>query len=94
MENLLSLASWLTMIKQEYATKLKNRLFGLLCEYEKGREWRKFLDGILIELTGFSEEEKNATYYHLYHNLSACHLLSYEYFRSTIFDCMSLVDKL
>ena len=34
------------MISAEYKGRLKNRLFGLLCEYEKGREWRKFLDAI------------------------------------------------
>ena len=82
------------MITDEYKQKLKNRLFGLLCEYEKDREWQKFLDTILIELNGFSEKEKNATYYHLIHNLTSCRYLSYEYFRGTIFDCMNLVDKL
>ena len=41
-----------------YNNKLKNKLFGLLCEYEKGREWEKFLDSILIELLGFEEERK------------------------------------
>ena len=40
-----------------YANSLKNKLFGLLCEYEKGREWEKFLDSIIIELMGFDEEE-------------------------------------
>ena len=79
---------------EDYKNKLKNRLFGLLCELEKGREWRKYLDAIMIELHGFTEEERSAAYYHLVHNLSACRFLSYEYFRSTIFDCMSLVDKL
>ena len=82
------------MINSEYKTRLKNRLFGLLCEFEKGREWQKFLDTILIELYGFSEEEQNATYLHLVHNLSMCRVLNYEYFRSTIFNCMNLVDKL
>lgn len=82
------------MINAEYKGRLKNRLFGLLCEYEKGREWRKFLDAIQIELLGFSEEEKNETYLHLIHNLTACRFLNYEYFRSTIFDCMNLVDRL
>lgn len=81
-------------LTDDYRNKLKNRLFGLLCECEKGREWRKYLDAIMIELHGFSEEERSAAYYHLVHNLSACRFLSYEYFRSTIFDCMSLVDKL
>lgn len=81
-------------LTDDYRNKLKNRLFGLLCECEKGREWRKYLDAIMIELHGFNEEERSAAYYHLVHNLSACRFLSYEYFRSTIFDCMSLVDKL
>lgn len=82
------------MITAEYKNKLTNRLFGLLCEYEKDREWRKFLDTITIELMGFSEEDKNAAYYHLMHNLASCRYLSYDYFRSTIFDCMNLVEKL
>lgn len=81
-------------ISEEYRNKLKNRLFGLLCEYEKEREWRKYLDAIMIELYGFSKEERNAAYYHLCHNLASCRYLSYEFFRSTIFDCMNLVDKL
>lgn len=82
------------MITAEYKNKLTNRLFGLLCEYEKDREWRKFLDTITIELMGFAEEDKNAAYYHLIHNLTSCRYLSYDYFRSTIFDCMNLVEKL
>jgi hypothetical protein len=81
-------------MSEDYKTRLKNRLFGLLCEYEKEREWRKYLDAILIELHGFAPEEQTSAYLHLVHNLSACRFLSYEFFRSTIFDCMSLVDKL
>ncbi|MDT3388178.1 MAG: hypothetical protein LIR46_10530, partial [Bacteroidota bacterium] len=69
-------------INDEYRNKLKNRLFGLLCECEKGREWRKYLDAIMIELYGFDkEDQESATYLHLVHNLSACRFLSYEYFR-------------
>ena len=34
--------------------KLKNKYFGLLCEKEKNRDWEKFLDSIIIELSGFS----------------------------------------
>ena len=43
-------------LTDDYKNRLKNRLFGLLCEYEKEREWRKYLDAILIELYGFAEE--------------------------------------
>ncbi len=80
-------------IKEAYNNKLKNKLFGLLCEYEKGREWEKFLDSILIELLGYEENEKTINYYILYYKLSSLRYLRYEYFRSTIFDCMGLISR-
>ena len=79
-------------LKEAYTNKLKNKLFGLLCEYEKDREWEKFLDSILIELLGYAEEEKTINYYILYYKLSSLRYLRYEYFRSTIFDCMGLIS--
>ena len=42
-------------IAEGYTNRLKNKLFGLLCEYEKGRDWEKFLDSIMIELQGHPE---------------------------------------
>lgn len=80
-------------IKEAYDNKLKSKLFGLLCEREKGRDWEKFLDSILIELMGYSEEEKTINYYTLYHKLSTLKYLRYEYFRRVIFDCMDLISK-
>ena len=80
-------------IKEAYNNKLKSKLFGLLCEREKGRDWEKFLDSILIELLGYSEEEKTIIYYTLYHKLSTLKYLRYEYFRGVIFDCMDLISK-
>lgn len=80
-------------IEEAYNNKLKNKLFGLLCEYEKGREWEKFLDSILIELIGFEEERKTINYYILFYKISSLRYLRYEYFRSTIFDCMGIVSK-
>lgn len=77
-----------------YNNNLKNRLFGLLCEYEKGREWEKFLDSLLIELISYPEDYKTINYYRLYTKVSSLRYLSYEYFRSTIFDCMSLLSKI
>lgn len=76
-----------------YINKLKNRLFGLLCEREKNGEWEKFLDSILIELYSFSDERKTINYYTLYAKLSSLKYLRYDYFRSTIFSCMSLLGK-
>ena len=80
-------------VKEGYYNKLKNKLFGLLCEYEKDREWEKFLDSILIELSGFEEEKRTINYYILFYKLSSLRYLNYKYFRTTIFDCMDLLGK-
>lgn len=82
-----------TQVKEGYNNKLKSKLFGLLCEREKGREWEKFLDSIIIELMGYPEEQKTINYYILFHKLATLKYLSWTYFRSTIFDCMDLVSK-
>lgn len=81
------------VIREAYDNKLKNKLFGLLCEREKDREWEKFLDSILIELQGYPEERRTINYYILFYKLSSLRYLRYEYFRSTIFDCMNLISK-
>lgn len=80
-------------VREAYNNKLKSKLFGLLCEREKGRDWEKFLDSILIELMGYSEEERTINYYTLYHKLSTLKYLRYDYFRGVIFDCMDLISK-
>lgn len=80
-------------VKEGYYNKLKNKLFGLLCEYEKNREWEKFLDSILIELYGIEEEKRTIDYYTLYYKLSSLRYLNYKHFRTTIFDCMDLLGK-
>ena len=82
-----------TQVRESYNNKLKSKLFGLLCEREKGRDWEKFLDSILIELMGYSEEERTINYYTLFPKLSTLRYLRYEYFRGTIFDCMDLISK-
>lgn len=81
------------IILEGYQNKLKNKLFGLLCEREKDREWEKFLDSIVIELMGYPEEQKTINYYILFYKVSSLRYLRYDYFRSTIFDCMTLVSK-
>lgn len=80
-------------IEEGYNNKLKNKLFGLLCEYEKDREWEKFLDAILVELMGFPEERRTINYYTLYFKVSSLRFLNYKYFRATIFDCMNILGK-
>ena len=83
----------MTSAQEGYNNTLKNKLFGLLCEFEKNREWEKFLDSIIIELMGIPEDERTINYYILMYKLSSLRYLRYEYFRSTIFDCMTLISK-
>lgn len=80
-------------IKEGYRNKLKSKLFGLLCEREKDGEWEVFLDSILIELNGIPEEERTINYLVVVNKINTLRFLSYEYFRKTIFDCMSLLSK-
>lgn len=80
-------------IIEGYNNKLKNKLYGLLCEFEKNGEWEAFLDSILIELEGIPDEERTINYLSLYYNISSLRHLNYKYFRSTIFSCMSLLGK-
>lgn len=81
-------------IFEGYQNKLKNKYYGLLKEKEKNGEWEKFLDTILIELLGFSEENKTINYYRLFYKTSSLKYLRYEYFRKTIFECMNLISNL
>lgn len=80
-------------VQEAIDNKLKSRLYGLLCEREKKREWVKFLDSIIIELMGYPEERRTINYYILFYKISTLRYLSYEYFRSTIFDAMGLIEK-
>lgn len=82
------------IIAEGYNNKLKNKLYGLLREFEKDREWEKYLDSILIELQGIPEEDRGINYYIIFHKISTLRFLKYEYFRSVIFDCMSLLTRL
>lgn len=81
-------------IYEGYTNKMKNKLFGCLCERENGREWESYLDSILVELAGVPEESRTIEFYTIYFKLSSCRYLSYKYFRKTIFDIMSSLDRL
>lgn len=80
-------------IKEAYSNKLKNKLYGLLCERERNREWEKYLDSIIVELLGFPEDNKTINYYILCNKINSLRYLTYEYFRTTVFDCMNLLGK-
>ena len=75
-----------------YKNKLKGRLYGVLCEKEKNGEWEKFLDSLIIELTGLGANSIN--WWPLIGKLYMLKYLSYEHFRRTVFECMNLVGSL
>lgn len=83
-----------SIIKRAYRDKLKNRLYGLLCEREKDGEWEKFLDSLLIELFEFDESRKTINYYRLIEKMSKMKYLRFSYFRPLIFECMNLIDNI
>ena len=80
-------------VQEGYLNKLKGKLFGLLCEFEKNGEWEAFLESIEIELMGVPESERTINYLLLCNKINTLHYLKYEYFRKTIFDCMNLLSK-
>ena len=84
----------MTLLEEGYNNRLKNKLFGLLCEFEKDGTWEKFLDSILIELIGIPEEFHTPIFYTLYYKLSTLRYVKYEYFRRNVFDSIELLKKM
>ena len=78
-------------VTSAYKNKLKNKFFALLCEREKEGEWESFLNNLYIEIFGCKKFLKTINYLELQAKMSSLRYLSYPYFRSTIFDCMSLL---
>ena len=78
-------------VQERYRNKLKSKLFGLLCEFEKNGEWEAFLESIEIELAGIPENERTINYLTLCNKINALLYLKYEYFRKTIFYFMILL---
>lgn len=81
-------------VHKAYLNKLKGKLYGLLCEREKNRDWEKFLDNILIELYKFPEEYRTINYESLVCKISMCRYLRFQYFRSVIMECMNLIGAM
>lgn len=80
-------------VEEGYNNRLKNKLFGLLCEFEKNGDWEQFLDAIIIELQGMPEEYQTINYLTLCNKVNMLRYLRYEYFRKTVFDCMNILSR-
>ena len=58
-------------VQEGYRNKLKSKLFGLLCEFEKNGEWEAFLESIEIELAGVPENARTINYLTLCNKINA-----------------------
>lgn len=74
-----------------YTNQLVKKLYGLLCERENNGKWKEYLDSITVEIIGFESELNSINYWQLRGKLGSLHLLSYPYFRKTIFECINLI---
>lgn len=78
----------------EYRDYLKGKYYGILRDYEKGQNYDKLLDSILIELLGSFKDFDCDLLNSLYSRTCALKYLKYKYFRDNIMSCMRLVDKI
>lgn len=80
-------------IIEGYENNLKSMLYGLLREREKDGNWEAFLDHIIIQLEGYPEEYKTINYFKVLCNVNSLKRLRFKYFRTTVFDTISLIGK-
>lgn len=81
--------------KEGYANYLKGKYFGMLKDFEKGKDFDYLLDSLLIELSGLSKDYNCIFLNKLYYKTASLRYLKYKYFRQTIInDCMPLVDSI
>lgn len=77
-----------------YKNKLINNIFKLLGLREDKKDWMSHLDTVVIELYGLQKQHPSINLWEIIAKLSAAKFLAYRYYRKTIFECISLVEKL
>lgn len=79
-----------------YLSGMKNKIYKLLPLREENLEWGKYLNTILIELSGLDEILCNQVYLiSLLSKLEGLYKLEdFMVYRRTIFECLNLIDEL
>ena len=79
-----------------YLNLLVNKIYKLLPLKEEGLDWKKYLESILIELSGLSRiTGTTPTLLCLLSKLESLYELdSFALYRKTIFECLNLVDEI
>lgn len=84
-----------TSSSEGYRNYLKGMYFGILKDYEKGKDFNTLLDSLLIELQGIAEIHDGIYLNQLFYNTAALRYLKYKFFRDTVLHkCMPLVDAI
>ena len=78
--------------REGYANYLKGKLYGILSDCEKGKEYDKLLESLEADLIGALDEYDCIQMNTLFTKVSSLKFLKYKYFRKNIMDCMKLVD--
>lgn len=79
-----------------YIIGLKNKVYKLLPLREEGLEWEKYLNTVLVEVSGLSTIFKNKTrLISLLSKLEGLYRLDdFASYRRTIFECLNLIEDL
>ena len=79
-----------------YCISLKNKVYKLLPLREEGLEWQKYLNTVLVEVSGFSELfSSKADIISLLSKLEGLYKLEdFMLYRRTIFECLNLIEDL
>ena len=81
-------------ISEGYKNKLKGQIYKLLPLREEKGQWVKFLDTLMLELYGMSEESESINFIILIAKLQSARYTNFFYFRKTILECINLVDTI
>lgn len=91
----MSVKKFPTKSEEGYQNYLKGMYFGILKDYEKGKDFENLLDSILIELQGLAETHDGIYLNQLYNNTASLRYLRYKFFRNVVlYKCMPLVDAI
>lgn len=79
-----------------YLSILKNKIYKLLPLREEGLEWDKFLNSILVELSGFNKLFNNkVALIAIMAKLEGLYEVEdFMVYRKTIFECLNSIDEL
>jgi len=80
--------------QEGYKNKLINNVFKMLGLREDHKDWMSHLDTVIIELYGLQKRHPSINLWQLIGKLAAAKFLSFTYYRKTVFECISIIEKL